>query len=261
MTTFKKVLAYSLATVLAVQSFSTVKIKAEELTETVISAEAVEEEALSGAVNEEVDLSAEFKRAAKKLHYGVASVSIDNACKEMSKSVASFSEYLEGLRKSSNTKSGTVNISVSSSSSDSRKHSDVLKYQYNHDFVKKVTDKEYEILCRIVEAEAGDQDVYGRILVANVILNRVNYKKEWKNDIEGVVFEKNQFSPISNGAYYRVTVDDLTKEAVDRCLEGEDYSEGAFFFFMRSGTSKSAASFFDSLKFVCKYGCHEFFKY
>ena len=53
--------------------------------------------------------------------------------------------------------------------------------------VKAVTNKEYYILCRIVEAEAGDQDVYGRILVVNVILNRVNCKKEFANDIEGVV--------------------------------------------------------------------------
>ena len=138
--------------------------------------------------------------------------------------------------------------------------SGTLKYKYNEKFTKKVTDKEYEILCRIVQAEAGDQDVYGRILVANVILNRVNYEKEFPNDIEGVVFEKKQFSPISNGSYYRVVVDDVTKEAVDRTLAGEDYSNGALYFFMRSATAASTASWFDTLTFVCKYGCHEFFK-
>ncbi len=138
--------------------------------------------------------------------------------------------------------------------------SGILKNKYNEKFTKKVTEKEYEILCRIVQAEAGDQDVYGRILVANVILNRVNYQKEFPNDIEGVVFEKKQFSPISNGSYYRVVVDDVTKEAVDRCLSGEDYSDGALYFFMRSATAASTASWFDSLTFICKYGCHEFFK-
>lgn len=138
--------------------------------------------------------------------------------------------------------------------------SGILKNKYNEKFTKKVTEKEYEILCRIVQAEAGDQDVYGRILVANVILNRVNYEKEFPNDIEGVVFEKKQFSPISNGAYYRVVVDDVTREAVDRCLSGEDYSYGALYFFMRSATAASTASWFDTLTFICKYGCHEFFK-
>ena len=150
------------------------------------------------------------------------------------------------------------NSSVSSKSDGSTSGS--LTYKYNEKFVKDVTEKEYEILCRIVQAEAGDQDVYGRILVANVILNRVNYEKEFPNDIEGVVFEKKQFSPVSNGAYYRVTVDDVTMEAVERALSGEDYSDGALYFFMRSATAKSTASWFDTLTFVCKYGCHEFFK-
>ena len=75
-----------------------------------------------------------------------------------------------------------------------------------------------------------------------------------------MVFEKKQFSPISNGAYYRVVVDDVTREAVDRCLSGEDYSDGALYFFMRSATAASTASWFDTLTFICKYGCHEFFK-
>ena len=143
----------------------------------------------------------------------------------------------------------------------SKASSGTLTYKYNSKMDIKVTDKEREILYRIVEAEAGDQDVYGRILVANVILNRVNYAKEWPNDIEGVVFQKNQFSPISNGAYYRVTVDDITKEAVDRALTGEDYSDGAFFFIQRSCASSGGSRYFDTLKFVMKYGCHEFYKY
>ena len=140
-----------------------------------------------------------------------------------------------------------------------RKTSDELPYKHNPDMVKAVTNKEYDILCRIVEAEAGDQDVYGRILVANVILNRVNYTKEFANDIEGVVFEKGQFSPISNGAYYRVEVDDITREAVTRALEGEDYSDGALYFIQRSSASKSGSAWFDTLTFLFKYGCHEFY--
>ncbi len=166
------------------------------------------------------------------------------------------------VKRDADKKKKTVKRTSTSSSS---KYGDgnasgILKNKYNEKFTKKVTEKEYEILCRIVQAEAGDQDVYGRILVANVILNRVNYEKEFPNDIEGVVFEKKQFSPISNGAYYRVVVDDVTREAVDRCLSGEDYSDGALYFFMRSATAASTASWFDTLTFICKYGCHEFFK-
>ncbi|MCQ2496630.1 MAG: cell wall hydrolase [Lachnospiraceae bacterium] len=140
------------------------------------------------------------------------------------------------------------------------KHSDDLVYNYNKKMDIDITDEEYEVLCRIVEAEAGDQDVYGRILVANVILNRVRYKKEFANDIIGVVFEKNQFAPTRDGSYYSVKVSKKTKEAVNRATSGEDYSQGALYFFMRSATSKSKASWFDTLDYLFKYGCHEFFK-
>ena len=36
-----------------------------------------------------------------------------------------------------------------------------------------MTDNDYENLLAVVEAEAGGEDVEGRIMVANVILNRV----------------------------------------------------------------------------------------
>lgn len=47
--------------------------------------------------------------------------------------------------------------------------------------------EERQILERIVEAEAGDQDLEGRILVANVILNRV-HSNHFPDTIKGVVF-------------------------------------------------------------------------
>lgn len=206
---------------------------------------------------EEVDVTEDGEVSA-------AATSIREAGIALTKSVYDFSEYVKESKKNAKPKTpGVVEISVSTSIGDTegKRYSDVLTYRYNSKMTKKISDKEYEILCRIVEAEAGDQDVYGRILVANVILNRVNYKKEFENDIEGVVFEKNQFAPVADGSYYKVGISSLTKEAVDRCLEGEDYSDGALFFFMRSGTTKNTAAWFDSLKFICKYGCHEFFKY
>lgn len=91
------------------------------------------------------------------------------------------------------------------------------------------TAEEYEILLRIVEAEAGGCDIIGKILVANVIVNRVNYKK-FPNNIKDVVFAPTQFSPIADGRYYTVKVSDSTREAVDRALKGEDYSQGALYF-------------------------------
>ena len=38
---------------------------------------------------------------------------------------------------------------------------------------KSISDEDYNNLCRIVESESGDSDVEGRMLVANVVFNRV----------------------------------------------------------------------------------------
>ena len=91
------------------------------------------------------------------------------------------------------------------------------------------TEEDYQALLRIVEAEATGCDVIGKILVANVIINRVNSSK-FPNTISGVIFSPNQFSPITDGRYYSVTIRPTTVEAVDRALNGEDYSQGALFF-------------------------------
>lgn len=71
------------------------------------------------------------------------------------------------------------------------------------------------ILQRIVEAEAGGEDLEGRTLVANVILNRV-LGKQFPSTIKEVVFahsgSRYQFSPVSNGSYYSVHVSSGTKK-------------------------------------------------
>ena len=74
-----------------------------------------------------------------------------------------------------------------------------------------------EVLLRIVEAEATGEDIKGKMLVANVILNRVN-SSQFPDTVEAVVFQKNgrttQFSPIADGRYWSVTISKETKEAV-----------------------------------------------
>ena len=123
-----------------------------------------------------------------------------------------------------------------------------------------VTAEEYEALLRIVEAEAGGENVEGRMLVASVVLNRVNYKR-FPDDIIGVIFQKNQFSPVASGRYYKVKITKRTVEAVDRVLAGEDISQGAMYFMRRSKANPDAVTWFDTkLTFLFKHGKHEFFK-
>ena len=84
-----------------------------------------------------------------------------------------------------------------------------------------VTQRERSILERIVEAEATDKDEKSKILVANVILNRVR-SKEFPNSIEAVVFQraygKVQFSPTADGRYESVHITKSTKRSVKKCI-------------------------------------------
>lgn len=130
---------------------------------------------------------------------------------------------------------------------------------------KMMTDSDYENLLLIVEAEAGSEDLEGRIMVANVIMNRVK-NEEFPNNITDVIYEyKNgvpQFSPVYDGRIYEVTVSDITREAVKQALEGVDYSQGALFFIQKCAAEKQNVSWFEKeLKWLFKHGVHEFYTY
>lgn len=63
-------------------------------------------------------------------------------------------------------------------------------------------DQEYQVLLKIVEAEAGCEDTEGRMLVANVVMNRVR-NGYFPNTVTEVVYQRQdgtaQFSPVSDG--------------------------------------------------------------
>ena len=122
------------------------------------------------------------------------------------------------------------------------------------------SEEDYQVLQRIVQAEAGVCDTKGKILVANVIINRVKSGK-FPNNITDVVYQRGQFSPVMNGTINSCRITQETIDCVNRALEGEDYSEGALFFMNRRASASSNVSWFDGkLRFVMQHGSHEFFK-
>ena len=123
--------------------------------------------------------------------------------------------------------------------------------------------EDYENLLRIVEAEAGGEDEIGKILVANVILNRVECDS-FPNTVSEVIFQKSngvfQFSPVGDGRFYTVKVSEATIQAVNKALSGEDYSQGALYFAARKYADSSCMRWFDeNLTFLFEHGGHEFF--
>ncbi len=127
-----------------------------------------------------------------------------------------------------------------------------------------VTNKEVEMLERIVQAEAGGEDMTGKILIVNVIMNRVA-DKHFPDTIKEVIFQKSdgdyQFSPVGSGRYWSVNISDETEEAVEKALEGKDYSMGALYFVARDRTDSKHMSWFDDqLDRLFAHGGHEFYK-
>lgn len=123
--------------------------------------------------------------------------------------------------------------------------------------------EDYYALLQIVEAEATGQDIKSKILVANVVLNRVAdphfpdtpYEVIWET-VNGTP----QFSPTYDGRIYTCEITDETIEAVGRALSGEDYSQGALYFIARSSAEAHNVVWFDaSLKKLFEYEGTEFY--
>lgn len=123
--------------------------------------------------------------------------------------------------------------------------------------------EDYENLLRIVEAEAGGEDETGKLLVANVVLNRVE-SESFPDTISEVILQKNkgvaQFSPVGSGRFWKVQISDETISAVNRALSGEDVSQGALYFAARKHADADNMRWFDErLDYLFTHGGHEFF--
>lgn len=119
---------------------------------------------------------------------------------------------------------------------------------------------ERQVLLRIVQAEAGTCDEEGKLLVANVILNRME-SDEFPDTVREVVYQKSQFSPVMNGTINTCKITEETESAVSRALNGEDISDGALYFMNRKKSASRNVRWFDTkLQFLFKHGEHEFFK-
>ena len=86
-----------------------------------------------------------------------------------------------------------------------------------------------ETLAICVEAEAGNQDLLGKKLVVDVILNRVD-SEDFPDDINSVISDKNQFSSYTDGGMARVwEPSEETFQAVREELENRTDSNILYF--------------------------------
>lgn len=113
--------------------------------------------------------------------------------------------------------------------------------------------EEIDALERLVQCEASTEDEDGKVLVASVVLNRVD-TGIWGDDILSVIEAPGQFQPVDSGAYKVVEVDSSTKDAVISALIEDDISHGALYF------QKSNAKVWGDKQYLFRHGSHSFYK-
>lgn len=91
------------------------------------------------------------------------------------------------------------------------------------------TDEEFELLVRVINAEAYNEPFEGQVAVGAVVINRV-LNPGFPNTIKDVIYQPNQFMVIQNGQINR-EVADIAYEAARAALAGRDPSLGAYYFY------------------------------
>lgn len=119
------------------------------------------------------------------------------------------------------------------------------------------TQKEVDLLARLITAEASCESYNAMVAVGGVVVNRVQ-SKEWPNTITTVINHVSggyyQFTPIKNGMINHAPTDAAVK-AAKAAIFGSDPSNGAMFYFDDSSKnewlwSKPVAARIGSLVFV-----------
>lgn len=91
-----------------------------------------------------------------------------------------------------------------------------------------LTDAEINLLAVITMAEAEGESEYGKRLVIDTILNRMD-SDEFPDSVEGVIFQKNQFEPTWNGRMDRCYVQDDIRQLVVEELANRTNHDVVFF--------------------------------
>ena len=87
---------------------------------------------------------------------------------------------------------------------------------------------EVDLLARLVEAEAKGESYAGKVAVASVVLNRVD-SDLFPDTIQGVIYQRGQFSPISNGSINRKASSESVK-AVEEALSNRTVRGSLYFY-------------------------------
>ena len=96
---------------------------------------------------------------------------------------------------------------------------------------------DYELLARIISAEARGEPYIGQVAVGAVVLNRIEHPS-FPDTMSGVIYQNGAFSCLQDGQFYEPISASAYKAATD-ALNGLDPSGGAIYYYNpKTATSK-----------------------
>lgn len=114
---------------------------------------------------------------------------------------------------------------------------------------------DYQLLGRIISAEARGESYTGQVAVGAVVLNRVK-SASFPDSIAGVVYQKGAFSAVTDGQFNQPVSQTSLKAARD-AMAGWDPSGGALYYF---NPAKTSDAWMHSRPVITTIGNHRFCK-
>lgn len=125
------------------------------------------------------------------------------------------------------------------------------------------TDRDVDLLARIMRAEALSEGELGMLMVGNVVVNRVIsncYTFKGITNIYDALYQKNQFTGV-NSSLFQGQSTEYEKQLAKRILNGEYYypATNALWFYCPSKGASCKSTWYDQ-KLAGRYKSHCFYK-
>ena len=113
--------------------------------------------------------------------------------------------------------------------------------------------QDFDLLVRIISAEARGEPYSGQVAVGAVVLNRIEHPS-FPDTLSGVIYQKGAFSCLDDGQFYEPIADSCYSAARD-AINGLDPSGGAIYYYNPiTATNK----WIQSRKIITTIGKHRF---
>lgn len=112
---------------------------------------------------------------------------------------------------------------------------------------------DYELLARVISAEARGEPYSGQVAVGAVVLNRVRHPS-FPNSVSGVVYQSGAFSCVNDGQINMSPVASAYRAAKD-AINGVDPSGGAIYYY---NPATATSKWIRSRPVICAIGGHVF---